>query len=80
MNELQKYLDQQHITKYAVSKLSGISRSTLRDATKDTRKLESQTVKTIEAVAKAVNLSAGDVLNSLIELREKEKENDEVRR
>lgn len=71
MNILQKYLDQNKISKYKVSKLSGISQMTLSHATADNKPLSGQTVKVISAVATALNKTPGEVLNELIALEQK---------
>lgn len=68
MNVLQKYLDQNNVTKYQVSKLSGLSQMTLSHATADTKPLSGQTVKVIRAVAEALGKTPGQVLDDLIQL------------
>lgn len=70
MNVLQKYLDQNNVTKYQVSKLSGLSQMTLSHATADSKPLSGQTVKVISAVAQALGKTPGQVLDDLIELDE----------
>lgn len=68
MNVLKKYIDQNNITKYQISKLSGISQMTLSHATADTKQLSNQTVKVICAVAQALGKTPGQVLDDLIAL------------
>lgn len=68
MNVLQKYLDQNRISKYKVAKTSGISPMTLSHATEDNKPLSGQTVKVISAVAKALDKSPGQVLDDLFKL------------
>ena len=68
MNVLQKYLDQNKVTKYQVSKASGVSQMTLSHATADTKQLSNQTVKVISAVAQALGKTPGQVLDDLIAL------------
>ena len=70
MNVLQKYLDQNKISKYKVSKISGISQMTLSHATEDNNPLSGQTVKVIAAVAKALDKSPGQVLDDLFQLED----------
>ena len=70
MNVLQKYLDQNNVTKYQVSKLSVLSQMTLSHATADSKLLSGQTVKVISAVAQALGKTPGQVLDDLIELDE----------
>ena len=67
MNVLQKYLDQNKISKY---KISGISQMTLSHATEDNKPLSGQTVKVIAAVAKALDKSPGQVLDDLFQLED----------
>lgn len=71
MNVLQKYLDQNGITKYQVSKATGISSMTLSHATADSKPLSGQTVKVIAAVADALGKTPGTVLDELIEIENK---------
>ena len=70
MNVLQKYLDQNKISKYKVSKIAGISQMTLSHATEDNKPLSGQTVKVIAAVAKALDKSPGQVLDDLFQLED----------
>ncbi len=72
MNVLKKYIDQNNITKYQISKLSGISQMTLSHAAADTKQLSNQTVKVISAVAKALDKTPGQVLDDLIKLEKSE--------
>lgn len=72
MNILKKYIDQNNITKYQISKLSGISQMTLSHATADTKQLSNQTVKVISAVAQALGKTPGQVLDDLINLENSE--------
>lgn len=68
MNVLQKYLDQNKITRYQVAKKTGIANTTLANAVKDTKPLSGQTVKVISAVAQALAKTPGQVLDDLIAL------------
>lgn len=68
MNVLQKYLDQNKITRYQVAKKTGIANTTLANAVKDTKPLSGQTVKVISAVAQALDKTPGQVLDDLIAL------------
>lgn len=72
MNVLQKYLDQNKITKYQISKASGISQMTLSHATAENKALSKQTVKVISAVAQALGKTPGQVLDDLIKLEKSE--------
>lgn len=72
MNVLQKYLDQNKVTKYQISKASGVSQMTLSHATAATKQLSNQTVKVINAVAKALDKTPGQVLDDLIKLEKSE--------
>lgn len=71
MNVLQRYLNQNGITKYQVSKASGISQMTLSHATAENKALSKQTVKVISAVAQALDKTPGQVLDDLIALDKK---------
>lgn len=68
MNVLQKYLDQNKMTRYQVAKKTGIANTTLANAVKDTKPLSGQTVKVISAVAQALAKTPGQVLDDLIAL------------
>lgn len=72
MNVLQKYLDQNKMTRYQVAKKTGIANTTLANAVKDTKPLAGQTVKVISAVAKALGKTPGQVLDDLIKLEKSE--------
>lgn len=72
MNVLQKYLDKNNISKYQISKLTGISNMTLSHATDDKKKLDGQTVKVIKSVAQALSKTPGQVLDDLIKLDSKQ--------
>lgn len=72
MNVLQKYLDQNKITRYQVAKKTGIANTTLANAVKDTKPLSGQTVKVISAVAQALGKTPGQVLDDLINLENSE--------
>lgn len=62
------YLKNLGTTRYEVSKRSGISEQALSKANK--RDPKSYTVKTVELIASAVGKSAGEVLDSLVEIRD----------
>lgn len=70
MNVLQKYLEQNNISKYKIAKTTGISQMTLSHATEYGKKLDGQTVKVISAVAQALDKTPGQVLDDLITLSE----------
>lgn len=65
-NVLQKYLDDNHITKYAVANSGGISRQGLQKATANGKSINNLSVPTVIAVSKALNHTAGNTLNDLI--------------
>lgn len=67
-NVLQKYLDQNNISKYKIFKTTGIPQTTLSHATADNKKLSGQTVKVISAVAATLHKTPGKVLDELIEI------------
>lgn len=71
-NVLQIYLDKNGVSKYKVSKVSGISQMTLSHATEDGKKLDGQTVKVIKAVAQALDKTPGQVLDDLLALSKEE--------
>lgn len=70
MNVIQQYLDANNITRYKVSKLSGISQPTLKAAADSKNGIDGLTGKVIKAMAVALNKTPGDVLNELINLEE----------
>lgn len=72
MNVLQKYLDLNKITRYQISKKTGIAQTTLAGAVVPKKKLSGQSVKVISAVAKVLGKTPGTVLDELIELESKE--------
>lgn len=69
MNVLQKYLDENNISKYKIAQLTGISSMTLSHATEKTKPLSGQTVKVLSAVAKSLNKTPGTVLDELVEIQ-----------
>lgn len=62
------YLKNLGTTRYEVSKKSGISEQALSKANK--RDPKSYTVKTVELIASAVEKSAGEVIDGLVEIRD----------
>ncbi|MCO6542144.1 MAG: helix-turn-helix transcriptional regulator [Lactobacillus sp.] len=68
MNIIQKYLDQNDITRYKISKLTGISNTTLQSAVTSKNGINGLTGKVIIAIAKALNKTPGTVLDEIIEL------------
>lgn len=64
--KIDEYLEQKNLTRYKVTKISGIYSSTLTEASK--RPINRLTVKTIKALAMATGDTPGQVLDSLIEL------------
>ena len=73
MNVIQKYLDQNNITRYRVSKISGIRESTLRASVSSKNGINGLTGKVIIAIAKALNKTPGQVLDEIIALEDKQK-------
>lgn len=73
MNTLKKYLDKNSITRYQISKKTGIANTTLASAVKDTKPLSGQTVKVISAVAEALGKTPGTVLDELLQLEKESK-------
>lgn len=67
-NILQKYLDQNGVTRYQIHKATGIAQTTLQSAVAPTKSLSGQTVKVISAVAKTLDKTPGQVLDELISL------------
>lgn len=73
MNVIQKYLDQNNITRYRVSKISGIRESTLRASVSSKNGINGLTGKVIIAIAEALNKTPGQVLDEIIALEDKQK-------
>ncbi|MHC5253237.1 helix-turn-helix domain-containing protein [Listeria kieliensis] len=72
MKAISKFREQQGgMTEYQLAKLAGIGRSTLSQA--DRRSVPQMKVKTIILIAEVFNMTPGEVLDSLLELDEKEK-------
>ncbi len=67
---LDRYLNQRGLTRYDVSKLTGISEQALSKANK--RDPETYTVKTIAKIAQATQQTPGTVLDELIKIRDLE--------
>jgi len=66
MNFLSKYLDDKNITRYQISKLSGIPQSTINSATESKTGTDGITGRIIKAIALATNETPGKVLDDLI--------------
>lgn len=73
MNVIQKYLDQNNITRYRVSKISGIRESTLRASVSSKNGINGLTGKVIIAIAEALNKTPGQVLDEIITLEDQQK-------
>ncbi|NVY96995.1 helix-turn-helix transcriptional regulator [Lactobacillus sp. DCY120] len=68
MSTLQKYLELNQITRYQISKKTGITQSSLQSTVESPRGLAGVTVKTLTAIATALEKTPGQVLDELIEL------------
>lgn len=67
INIYDQYLEQNNITRYKVSKLSGVYASTLQVAA-DSNKLDNMSVRILKATATALDKTPGQVLDEMIEL------------
>lgn len=68
MNVIQNYLDKHNVTRYKVSKLSGISQMTLKHAVDSKNSVDGISGKVLKAIAIALDKTPGQVLDELIEL------------
>ncbi|MFB9770707.1 hypothetical protein [Lactiplantibacillus modestisalitolerans] len=71
MNVFQHYLDQHHVTRYRVSKISGVGQTTLLRASQSTSGTDRLSGRVIKAIARAVNKTPGQVLDELITLEQR---------
>ena len=60
--DLQEYLKQHNITKYHLSKISGVPKTTIMDICAGRSDIERCSAKTVQQLAKALNLSMEDVM------------------
>lgn len=68
MNVIQNYLDKHNVTRYKVSKLSGISQMTLKHAVDSKNSVDGISGKVLKAIAIALDKTPGQVLDELIDL------------
>lgn len=68
MNVIQQYLDQNNITRYRVSKISGVGHTTIKAAAESKNGINGLTGKVIKAIAVALDKTPGTVLDELITL------------
>lgn len=68
MNPLQKYLDENNVTRYQIYKHTGVAQTTLANAVKPDKPLSGQTVKVIKAVADTIGKTPGQVLDELLNM------------
>lgn len=68
MNVIQEYLDSQNITRYEVSKKSGIAATTLQSAVDRENATDGLTGKVIKAIAKALDKTPGTVLDEILKI------------
>ncbi|MGV0000086.1 hypothetical protein, partial [Latilactobacillus curvatus] len=68
MNVIQQYLDQNNVTRYKVSKLSGLGQTTLKAAVDSKNGIDGLTGKVIKAIAVALDKTPGTVLDELVQL------------
>lgn len=66
MNFLSKYLDDKNLTRYQISKLSGVPQSTINSATESKTGTDGITGRIIKAIALATNETPGKVFDDLI--------------
>lgn len=64
--KIDKFLKKRNLTRYQVSRISGVGQSTLNDARK--RSINTMTVKTLQALAMATGETPGAVLDELLKL------------
>lgn len=66
MNVIQSYLDKHNVTRYKVSKISGISQMTLKHAVDSRNGIDGISGKVLKAIAIALDKTPGQVLDELI--------------
>lgn len=64
--KIDEFLKKRNLTRYQVSRISGVGQSTLNDARK--RPINTMTVKTLQALAMATGEAPGAVLDELLKL------------
>lgn len=64
--KIDEFLKKRNLTRYQVSRISGVGQSTLNDARK--RSINTMTVKTLQALAMATGETPGAVLDELLKL------------
>lgn len=64
--KIDEFLKKRNLTRYQVSRISGVGQSTLNDARK--RSINTMTVKTLQALAMATGETPGGVLDELLKL------------
>lgn len=64
--KIDEFLKKRNLTRYQVSRISGVGQSTLNDARK--RSINTMTVKTLQALAMATGGTPGAVLDELLKL------------
>ncbi|MCT1215820.1 XRE family transcriptional regulator [Latilactobacillus curvatus] len=74
MNVIQQYLDQNNVTRYKVSKLSGLGQTTLKAAVDSKNGIDGLTGKVIKAIAVALDKTPGTVLDELVQLEKNKTE------
>lgn len=73
MNILEKYLNQNKVTRYQVSKMSGVYQSTLQKAVNSKSGSNGLSGKILKAVALTLNKTPGQVLDEIITLENQQK-------
>ncbi|MBP1044577.1 helix-turn-helix domain-containing protein [Vagococcus sp. BWB3-3] len=68
MTALEVYAARSGLTMYRISKISGLPPSTIKNAFKKT--LGQTTIRTLQAIAKTVQASPGELLDELLEIEE----------
>lgn len=71
-NLLDIYLQQKNLTRYQLSKISGINQTTWKSLNDNRKGVDAFTGKHIKALAKVLGVSAGQVLEELIALERKQ--------
>lgn len=71
-NLLDIYLQQKNLTRYQLSKISGINQTTWKSLNDNRKGVDAFIVKYIKALAKVLGVSAGQVLEELIALERKQ--------
>ena len=73
MNILEKYLNQNKVTRYQVSKMSDVYQSTLQKAVNSKSGSNGLSGKILKAVALTLNKTPGQVLDEIITLENQQK-------